>query len=196
MPREDAERWNARYQSLIHTSDMDRPRELLVSFAHLLPSSGWALDLATGLGASAAFLAQRGLTVVAIDISWTALQYARQRCPSLNLILADLTESPLPPKEFDVLTNFYYLERSLFPHFYSRLKPGGWLFIETLTERMEELLPGQIAPAHLLKEGELYETFKHWKIIYYNEGITQGHSGLKAVASLVAQRPLNPWRTP
>ncbi|WP_299028879.1 class I SAM-dependent methyltransferase [uncultured Thermanaerothrix sp.] len=189
MPREDAERWNIRYRTLIQAPDLDRPRDLLVTFADLLPSSGWALDLATGLGANAIFLAQRGLTVVAIDISWTALQFVHRRCPSLCLILADLTEHPLPPMEFDVILNFYYLERSLFPQFYTHLKPGGWLFIETLTEGMDKLFPGQIAPAHLLKEGELYETFKHWKIIYYNEGITQGHSGLKAVASLVAQRP-------
>ncbi|MCX8024080.1 MAG: class I SAM-dependent methyltransferase [Thermanaerothrix sp.] len=188
MPREDAERWNARYRECGDVP-IDVPRDLLVNFSHLLPSSGWALDIATGRGTNAIFLAQHGLEVLAIDISWVALFDARHRCPSLHLILADLTEYPLPCRQFDVILNFYYLNRSLFPVFFSRLKSGGLLFIETLTERMEEIFPNRIDPMYLLRKGELYHAFREWEILYYNEGITQGHLGLKAIASLVARKP-------
>lgn len=188
MPREDAERWNARYREC-GNNPIDVPRDLLVNFSHLLPSSGWALDIATGRGANAIFLAQCGLKVVAIDISWVALYHAHHRCPLLYLILADLTEYSLPCWQFDVILNFYYLNRSLFPLFSSRLKSGGLLFIETLTEKMEEIFPNRIDPMYLLREGELYHIFREWEILYYNEGITQGRSGLKAIASLVARKP-------
>lgn len=187
MPREDAERWNARYRESSNIP-IDVPRDLLVNFSHLLPTSGWGLDIATGRGANAIFLSQRGLEVVAIDISWVALYSTHLRWPSLHLILADLTEYPLPCREFDVILNFYYLNRSLFPLVSSRLKSGGLLFIETLTEKMEEIFPNRIDPMYLLQEGELYNIFCDWEILYYNEGITQGHSGLKAIASLVARK--------
>lgn len=54
---------------------------------------------------------------------------------------------------------------------------------------MEEIFPNRIDPMYLLREGELYHIFREWEILYYNEGITQGRSGLKATASLVARKP-------
>jgi SAM-dependent methyltransferase len=38
------------------------------------------LDIAMGLGGNAAFLLERGLRVVGLDISWVALQRAKQPC--------------------------------------------------------------------------------------------------------------------
>jgi len=188
MPREDAVRWNARYREQIRQY-LQQPRDLLVRFAHLLPASGRALDLAMGLGANALFLYQHGLQVVGIDISWVALKYVKTQFPFLDCLLADLTEFSMPKGSVQVILDFYYLERSLWPLFHHWLVPGGLLFFESLHEDMLHF-KSDINPRHLLKEGELLQAFHDWEIIYYNEGVLQGYHGRKAVSSLIARRPI------
>jgi hypothetical protein len=67
MSLDDARRWNARYQMDMRES-FERPRPFLVEHAHLLPSSGLALDIAMGLGGNAGFYWLR-LRVIGVDIS-------------------------------------------------------------------------------------------------------------------------------
>ena len=62
--------------------------EVLTENDFLLPSTGMALDLASGLGANAIFLAERGLAVTAWDISSVAIDklstYAAQQGLNIN----------------------------------------------------------------------------------------------------------------
>lgn len=46
-----------------------QPSQVLLDNSHLLPASGRALDLACGLGANALYLAKRGMTTSAWDLS-------------------------------------------------------------------------------------------------------------------------------
>lgn len=187
MPARDADRWNLRYQQERYRTFED-PRPFLVDHDSLLPQKGLALDIAMGLGGNSAFLIQRGLRVIGIDISYTAIRKAKTRLPELMAFIADLTEYPLPPLHFDVILNFFYLQRDLWPEYMRILKPGGLLILQTLTQ---EMLQEQtdIDPGYLLAPGELVNAFQNWDILDYREGWEENHRGhRRAVAGLVARK--------
>jgi tellurite methyltransferase len=141
-----------------------------------------------GRGGNAAFLMERGLHVIGVDISSVAVRSAKQRLPKLMAIIADLTHFYIPDASFDLISNFYYLQRDLWPAYYQALHPGGVLVMETLTKEMLQRQP-EIDPRYLLEPGELKEAFSGWEILVYQEGwsaSSTGHS--RAVASLVARR--------
>ena len=189
MPLEDAQRWDQRYTQDERFRTFTQPRPFLLEQAGWLPKDGLALDIAMGLGGNAAFLMERGLRVVGLDISWVALHRAKERLPGLMAVQADLTRFSLPPAVFDVILNFYYLERSLWLDFGRWLKPGGILIIETLTQEMANIQP-RIDPDYLLQPRELIQAFGDLEILAYHEGKQVSRGGhVSAVAGLVARVP-------
>ncbi|MFQ5611329.1 MAG: class I SAM-dependent methyltransferase [Anaerolineae bacterium] len=191
MSIDDARRWNARYRRRERES-FHRPRAWLVQHAHYLPARGLALDTAMGLGGNAGFLLERGLRVVGVDIAAEALQRAKARLPALMAVLADLTRISLPPATFDVILNFYYLQRELWPQYRRALRPGGLLLLETLRHDPRFPRP-DVDPAYLLKPGELQRAFVDWEVLAYREDWSGGKQGhLRPTASLVARLPTMP----
>lgn len=168
MSRNDAIRWNYRYQeeNNYHTKN---PRELLRNFIHLIPKTGVALDIAMGLGRDACLLAQHGLTVFGVDISLEALRKVKKRCPDLRIFLADLENNPLPQLHPDVIVNFYYYQPNLFPKLIKMLKPGGLFFLEALTTPMLEKKPC-LDPKHLMESGTVSHYFPNFDIIHIYDG--------------------------
>ena len=154
-----------------------------------LPPRGLALDAAMGLGGNAGFLIERGLRVIGIDASEVAVQRAKARWPMLLAIVADLTRFQLPEDAFDVVLNFYYLQRDLWPAYRKALRPGGLLIFETLTRDMLIDRP-DYNPDYLLAPGELRNAFADWEILVYREGSAEvERESRRAVASLVARKP-------
>lgn len=190
MPLEDARRWNERYSENDRFTKFIEPRPFLIEQARRLPTQGLALDAAMGLGGNASLLLERGLRVIGVDISDVAVQQAKARLPQLMAVQADLTQFHLPADTFDVILNFYYLQRDLWPQYTRALRPGGWLVLETLTQEMRTRLP-DTDPNFLLAPGELKRAFDQLEIIVYREGWSKGDNGhTRAVASLLARKPL------
>ena len=172
-----------------------RPRDFLVEQAQHLPQRGVALDLAMGLGGNAGFLVERGLRVIGVDVSEVAVRRVKAHWPEMQTAVIDLARYRWPPCSFDVILNFYYCQRDLWPQFRSMLKPGGVLIIETLTIEALQTRP-EFTPEFLLQPGELRRAFADWEILVYREGWTDtGCETPRAIASLVA-RPLRGYEPP
>lgn len=181
----DRERWEARYEAedFVHGVEAS---EFLRENCHLLPRSGLALDVAAGEGRNAAFLAGIGLSVIALDISLRALKKCR-RLANVSAAVVDLTQFSLPRDRFDLVINFYYLNRDLAPEITSSLRRGGLLVFETLTVAHLRWKP-DFNPEFLLRSGELLELFSGLRVIKYREIDLQTDRGPRSVASLIARK--------
>ncbi len=188
-----AETWNQRYLSTNHSLSM--PRTFLMEYRHFLPENGWALDVAMGLGHNADVLTNQGLQVVGVDFSWVALKQARETYPRLFTLLAELPKIHFSPASFDVILNFWFLDRSLFPVIKTILKPGGLIFFETMRYDADYTdLDGN--PDYLLKTDELKIVFKDWNILVYEEYVrVTSRGGPQPAAHLLARKPIERQRS-
>lgn len=187
MVRADSIRWDERYRNRKKYA-CEAPRPLLYEAIPFLPKSGRVLDIAMGLGANGAFMLQLGYDVVGVDISFIALQEAKRRHPALLSICADLENFSFPASTFDIILNFYYLQRSLWDNIRSWLKPGGILIIETLMKDMQQLKP-EIDERFLLSPQELCHSFSDFIPLLYREGWTSTEtSHPRAVASFIGRK--------
>jgi len=187
--REIAEKWNSKYTNdgRFHNAPV---RKLIMQYSSLLPASGWALEIVGGIGKTTDFMQKKGLNVVEMDISFEALRKAQRINPAPSYILADARSLPLGGFEFDVICNFYFLERSVFEIIKRNLKPGGLLFFETMTLDILSVLP-EISPSHLLEQGELMRVFPDWELLHYFEGwIDSDHGKRKSISQILARKPL------
>jgi tellurite methyltransferase len=187
MLHKDAARWNERYLKET-TGSSTTPRALLLENESFLPKQGLAFEAAMGLGANAGFLIERGLNVVGVDFSELAVHKAKQCFPAIWAVVADLAHFYLPPSTFDVILNFFFLDRNLWHAYTQALNPGGILFVETLTVEMLQIHP-ELNLSYLLQQDELKNGFPELETLLYREGWTQSASGHPcAVASLIAKK--------
>lgn len=190
MTHPDAARWNHRYAQDGSQWQDRQPRQLLVKFAHLLPDSGLALDAAAGVALHGLFLAERGLHVIALDVSEVGLRLAREsalkRGVWLETVVLDLTHPWLPASYFDVIVNFRFLERATFPVYRQALKPGGLLFFETFVK----MDPQGEYPDHYLNPGELRAAFADFSVIHHGqmEILDEQSCPVKMTEQLVARK--------
>lgn len=165
------------------------PARWLVDHAHVLPTTGDALDVASGSGRNAYWLASRGLRTLAIDRSAAAIteirETARGRGLPLRADIVDLetNDARLPAAAYDVIVVVHYLHRALFPALKSALKPGGLLVYETFT-RAQAARGKPTNPAFLLEPGELGRLVAPLEVLFEREGEFEG----KMLASVIAAR--------
>lgn len=184
-------KWDGRYAET--SAGVAPPLEVLAENAHLLPHHGEALDLACGLGGSALFLARRGLSTRAWDISVVAIEALQRMAGDLPLRaeVRDLSARPLPATAFDVICVGHFLDRDLCPEIAAALRPGGLLFYQTYSlERVDDSGPG--SERFRLARNELLRLFPGLIVRFYrDEGVVgDTRRGLRNRAQLVAQRPL------
>ncbi|MGV6857597.1 MAG: class I SAM-dependent methyltransferase [bacterium] len=186
------EKWNQRYQGM----DIEgaEAADVLSLYAHLLPSEGVALDLACGRGGNAVFLASRGLSCEAWDLSGVAVDKLNHFAAIKDLPLVarevDVETFPPPPASFDVIVVSHFLYRPLFPHLVDALKPGGLLYYQTF---IRQQVPGGSGPGNpdfLLRPNELLKAVPSLLVRAYREDALQGDLtlGVRNVALLVAQK--------
>jgi tellurite methyltransferase len=185
------DKWDARYQDA--DPAQATPCRVLADFAHLLPATGRALDLAAGLGGNALLLAGHGLETVAWDISPVAVDklnaHVRERGLPLVASVRDVERAPPEAGAFDVIVVSYFLERTLAPALIAALRPGGLLFYETFTrEKVDDTGPSN--PGFRLASNELLRLFSPLRLLAYREEGAVGDTGhgLRNVAYLVGMR--------
>lgn len=189
MASEDQAKWDRRYRA----GDAEPPSvaHVLKHYAHLLPNTGTALDLACGRGGNAIFLAEYGLDTHAWDISsevLTQLQH-RTQLPNLQTRIFDAEHENLPVNHFDVIVVSRYLLRELFPALICALKPAGLLYYQTfIADKVESIGPSR--DAYLLQPNELLHSFQTLQILAYREEGQVGDAtqGFRNEAMLVARK--------
>jgi tellurite methyltransferase len=189
--KEDQKRWDKRYRE--RKPDLNRgANTILKKNLRFLPK-GKALDLAAGEGRNAVFLAEHGFEAEAVDISPVAISRARKlaraRGVRIKATAADLDTYPIPPGQYDLILNFYFLDRRLIPRIKKGLKKGGMVIFETYTEEQKKLGtggPGQ--SQYVLKPNELLRLFRGFHVLFYREGVFREGSKQRAIASLIAQK--------
>jgi SAM-dependent methyltransferase len=166
------------------------PASWLVQHAGLLPRAGRALDVACGRGRHAIWLAERGLTTLAVDRSAEAIrevnEAARERRLPLRAEVRDLESGVDPFRDdtpFDVIVVVHYLHRPLIPALLDALAPGGLLVYETFT-RAQAGRGKPTNPDFLLKPGELIELMRPLDVLASREGDFEG----RMIASVIARR--------
>jgi SAM-dependent methyltransferase len=102
--------WDARYRQRDGAMWSGRPNGRLVAeVAALTP--GRVLDVGCGEGADAIWLAQRGWTVTAIDISEVAIRRAREASDpagaSVEWICGDVLQTPFAARSFELVSMQY-----------------------------------------------------------------------------------------
>jgi tellurite methyltransferase len=159
---------------------------------------GRALDLAAGAGRHALYLAERGWQVVAVEGSTEGALVMREEASRRGVLdriesrAVDL-ESPaglaaIEPDGYDLVCDFYFLDRALFPTVRAALRPGG-LFVAAIH------LEGSgttMNPAFLLAPGELAALVVGWgwEIRHTYEGAARDGGHDHGTAELIARRPI------
>ena len=191
MSGDDKTRWDRQHGL---SAGADQPssflRQILQSDAWHI-SRGLALDVATGKGRNAIFLAEMGFSLVAIDISTIALEEARRRAAEKSLEirwhLADLEHIELPSAAYNLIVNVNYLQRSLIHQIRRALKPQGHVIFETYLID-QQAIGHPTNPAYLLNHNELLDHFRSFRVLSYREGKYTDTGEAASRAGIFAQK--------
>lgn len=193
MTHDAQTKWNQKYQQAALSTPAE-PAWVLKNHSRLLPLHGTALDLASGLGGNARFLAQCGLSVETWDISNTAVSLLNRWAHTYKLPIqatqVDLSQPNWPTKTFDVVVVSRYLDRNAFPWIKQLIKPNGRIYYQTFLAPVQPNGPQN--PNYYVHSGELVKAFLPWRIEVQGEGwLNDSQKGEKHRYSwLVAQNRL------
>ena len=189
MSGKDRTKWNKRYRDGAYAQRV-RPSELLETWIGQIPP-GRALDVACGAGRNALYLATRGFSVDAVDISREGLNRARDsaRNPGLqvNWVEHDL-DDPLPLDNlYQLILVIRYVNLPLLRRLTASLAPGGYLICEQHLVTDAEVI-GPVSPSFRVKSGDLRAAAAGLRIHHLEETLVEEPDGrMAALARLVAQ---------
>ena len=185
-------RWNERYSRGEETFDFRPSSPLPAAVSGVAP--GRALDLASGAGRHSIWLAERGWRVVAVDGARAGVDIMQAEATRRGVAdrieahVADLMTHPrgfaLEPDAFDLVCDFYFLDRSLFEEIRAAVRPCG-LFVAAI-----HLAGPDDPPDRLLRPGELAGMVGPWGWqVDIEEGASREHGHARGTVHLVARRP-------
>jgi SAM-dependent methyltransferase len=170
-------------------ADSHPPATWLVENVSLLPRGLPVLDVASGAGRNALFLAAAGWHVHAVDRDADALATLRASADvagvqvSTEVLDLENSTTAFGEQEFGGVVVFNYLHRPLVPGLIASLAVGGVLIYETFTIGQEKRGHPK-NPLFLLNRGELAQLVAPLAILRSREGDFEG----RLIASIVAQR--------
>jgi SAM-dependent methyltransferase len=186
---DDRSRWNEKYAGESVTLPDDPIPELERRITTL--PDGRALDVATGTGRNALFLAEHGYDVDAIDVSDEGLalarQQARERGVDVDWIRADVTEFEFEPGAYDVIAVSFFAALELLPELKDALAPGGVLVYEHHLRSAEPIDVGPSSDRYRYRSNDLLRACLDLTVLHYEERIRTVIGGNAAVATLVGR---------
>jgi len=187
---DDRERWNEKYSTDEEFELPDDPIPELARRVDTLPT-GRALDVATGTGRNARFLASEGYDVDAVDVSDEALGRAARAADregvDVNWIRSDIDDFPFEDGAYDVITVSFFAALDRLPDLKEALAPGGVLVYEHHLRSSDEI---DIGPSDRYRypSNHLLHACLDLTILGYEERTRPDREGrTQAVATLVGR---------
>ena len=188
MSEADRKKWDTRYRAGEYGS-RTHPSTLLTEWVPTL-TRGRALDVASGIGRNALYLAKLGFEVDAIDISTAALDRlsdtAKSQGVNVTCIQADLDAADLPADSYDLIVMVRYTNAELIARLLPKLTSSGFFLCEEHLATEREVI-GPSNPAFRMAANELLHLAGNLRVLFYKEGVVEDPDGrLAALAQIVA----------
>jgi len=204
-PFEDpAGTWNRRFSEAGYLFGTE-PNAWLHEHASAWEAGQRVLCVADGEGRNSVFLAQRGLTVDAFDISEVGVRkardFARITGVRVNFAVADVAALQWPENIYDGVVAIFIQfadpqqRAEIFDGMMRCLKPGGTLVLQGYTpQQLEYRTGGPPIDSHMYTQQLLREAFAGMEFLVLREYEAHlaegtGHSGHSALIGLVARKP-------
>lgn len=164
--------WDERFESGAYPTDPD-PSPVLRDYLPEIPT-GRGLDVATGTGRNAVFLASEGYDVDAIDQSRSGLEITRDRAADrgaadhLNLVQTDIPGYDFPIDRYDLVTISFYRAIDRFPDIKESLTDGGYLFVEHHLRSTDSTPSGPSSDRYRFGANELLSACLDLTVIHYD----------------------------
>ncbi|MFB6310736.1 MAG: class I SAM-dependent methyltransferase [Salinirussus sp.] len=185
--------WDERFRTGSYPTDAD-PSPVLREYLESIPD-GRAMDVATGPGRNAVFLATHGYVVDALDQSIEGLRIARDRAVQqdaadrLNLIRADVPSYAFPTARYDLVTISFYRAADRLPDIIESLTQNGYLFMEHHLRSTESTPSGPSSDRYRFAANELLRSTLGLTVLYYDETTSETEDGKRrATARVLARR--------
>jgi SAM-dependent methyltransferase len=165
--------WDERFRNGDYPVAPD-PSPVLRAFVDAFPT-GRALDVATGTGRNALFLAERGYRVDAIDRSAEGLDLARAAAEERSVAdrvtfeRADATDYEFPAATYDVVTISFYRTLDRLADVKAALAPGGVLFYQHHLRTADDVDRGPGSDRHRFASNELLRACLDLTVLHYEE---------------------------
>jgi tellurite methyltransferase len=174
------------------------PSKLLVDRAPRF-RKGTGLDIATGYGRNAFYLAELGYRMEGVDRDEAAIAFcnaeAGRRGLSFTATCVDLErEKVLSDEAYDLVTCFYYLDRKIMPQIKSAVNKGGIVVYETFLIDQHRQFGKPSRAEFCWDHNELLRHFLDFRVLFYFEGQMPQNQGGAAeadrwIVQLIAEKP-------
>ena len=142
MSQADRQYWDRRWTEVGSAPILDQSPDppAFADIVDLFPTVGRALDVACGRGRGSAWLAQRGLDVLGLDVSPVAVDLARRYVEALGVAdrcefaVVDLDDGFPPGPSVDLVFSYLYWTPELTRPMADRLTEGGILAVCHVSE--------------------------------------------------------------
>lgn len=173
-------------------------------FWSLFPQGGKVLDVGCGEGRNALFLARKGMTVDAFDISEAGVQKALRIANAQNIVInawaQDLTKY-IFTSDYDVILShgvlhlvFKHESEAFIAEMKRHTRSGGYNVIGIFTNRLPATPDNAPFTKGLFDVSELPSLYDDWDIIHHLEGVFEDeHPGgihhRHAYETIIARKP-------
>lgn len=188
---DDRERWNEKYSS---DEAFELPTEPIPALAREIDAlpSGRALDVATGTGRNARFLARHGYDVDAVDVSDEALDRAAATAEregvEVTWIRSDIDDFEFERSAYDVVTVSFFAALEHLPELKEALTPGGVLIYEHHLRSSDPIDMGPSSDRFRYRSNDLLRACLDLTILDYRERTRTDDEGRTlAVATVVGR---------
>lgn len=183
--------WDERFREGEYPTDPS-PSPVLQRYIDTFPD-GRALDVATGTGRNALFLAEQGYRVDGLDQSREGLRIAadsatdRAVADRTTWIQADVRDYAFPTKVYDVVTISFFHSLDRLTDVKEALAPGGVLFYQGHLRSSDPVDIGPSTDRYRFAANELLHACLDLTVLFYEEAREQRDGRQAANATLIAR---------